>query len=461
MTSVKSEAPLAVLFVTTQFLPEVGGTEVVTHRDARALRARGVDARVATLRLRQAWPAAEELDGVPVRRVGGLFLRGKLRLRFGAQWIAESLLWWDLIRHRRTYDAVHLRYLCTLARPAVIASLLTRKPLLIRVGTAGTGDAVPVGDGQETALLAGTLDPALPFLKIPARSWAGGDVDSLKRAQKGAWLTLRLLRRRNVTFVALSTRIRSYLIENGLRPEQIVILPNGVDPHAYTAVANAVRDRFATSQPAPTIACVARYRYQKGLDVLLHAWQTVRSRVPGARLALIGGGALHAQLVAMADALGVRDSVDFVDLMSDVRPALARSDGFVLPSRYEGMPNALIEAMAAGLPCVATRVSGSEDLIVDGISGRLVPTNDPDALAAALIRVLADRAFARGIGEAARERIALTFNQRALMEQAIALYGRLTGKTAVAPASTYESDWATFDTSGGQNRVTSVSVSHQ
>lgn len=424
-----ASAPLAVLFVTTQFLPEVGGTEVVTHRDAQALRQRGVDARVATLRLRHEWPAAETLDGVPVRRIGGLFLRGKLRLRFGTQWLAEGLLWLDLIRHRRTYDVVHLRYLCTLARPAALAALLTRKPLLIRVGTAGTGDAVPVGDGQETTLLAGSLDPAAPFLKIPARSWAGGDVDSLKRAQRGAWLTLRLLRRRNVTFIALSTRIRTYLIENGFRPEQIVIHPNGVDPTAYAPIAANLRARALAPQTAPTIVCVARYRYQKGLDVLLHAWKAVHARMPEARLALVGGGALHAQLVAMAEALGIAASIEFRDLMRDVRPALAEADGFVLPSRYEGMPNALIEAMAAGLPCVATRVSGSEDLIEDGASGLLVPPNDPNQLATALLRVLTDRAAARAMGEAARERIVRSFNQRTLVEDTIALYTRLTGKT--------------------------------
>ena len=417
----------AVLFLTSQFLPRVGGAEVLTLREAAALRALGHHMRILTLRLERDWPADEEREGIPVHRTGGLFVSRKLRLRFGAQWLAELRIAHELVRSRASYDIIHLRQMSFLARPAALAALLLRKPVIAQIANAGPGKHAPVPAGAETTLYAGALDPKAPYLHIAAGSWGASDIDTLRRSQWLASLTLRLLRRRNVTFLSVSERTTAHLIEDGVRADQIVLLPTGIEPERYAAAFEQIEARAQQTAMArpPVVLCVARYRYEKGLDVLLHAWKRVLEQGIPARLVLAGGGQLHPQLAALIAALDLQDSVELAGTRDDVHVLLGEADAFVLPSRYEGLPNALLEAMAAGLPCIATRVSGNEDVIMDGECGLLVPPGDPDALAAALIRVLTRPAEARVLGRAARDRIIRFYDRRDLMRQLEALYARL------------------------------------
>lgn len=420
----------SVLFVTNQFLPRVGGAEVLTLREAVALRALGHHVRIVTLWLDRTWPEHEEREGVPVLRTGGLFMGTKLRLRLGAQWLAEIRLAYELLRHRSSYDIVHMRQVSFLARPIVLASILTRKPVLVQIANAGPGRHAPIPAGAKTTLYAGTLDPHAAYLEIPAGSWGASDIETLRRSQWLAGLTLRLLRYRTITFLSVSERTTTHLIENGLRADQIVLLPTGIETENYAEAFRHIESRSQSASTEPRIVvCVARYRYEKGLDVLLHAWSHVRAQGINARLVLVGGGHLEGQLAAMIADLGLQESVQLAGLHNDVHSLLAQSDMFVLPSRYEGLPNALLEAMAAGLPCVATRVSGSEDVIEDGVSGVLVPPGEPGPLAAALVRLLAQPEEARVLGRAARERVVRYYERRDLMAQLTQLYRRLTGRT--------------------------------
>src|SRR5262249_27942193 len=137
---------------------------------------------------------------------------------------------------------------------------------------------------------------------------------------------------------------------------------------------------------------------------------------------LVGGGRATAQLRSLASALNLESSVLFGEAVEDVRTAFAEADIFVLPSRTEGMPNVLVEAMASGLPCVATRVSGSEDLIIDGQCGYLTPPEQPEALAGALLALLKDPKRARALGVAAQRRVAEEFHDLRLAERLIDLY---------------------------------------
>jgi glycosyltransferase involved in cell wall biosynthesis len=209
-------------------------------------------------------------------------------------------------------------------------------------------------------------------------------------------------------------------------------VPNGIDPLEYAGAAAIQTCHPAAASREPlTIVCPARLSYQKGQDVLLRAWQTVQACVPAARLVLAGDGPLRQELEDLALDLGVAATVDFAGLVADMPALLAGASGFVLPSRYEGMSNALLEAMAAGQPCVATRVSGSEDVIVDGQSGLLVPSEDPEALASALVTVLADRARAHALGREARARVVAAFDSRHVMNALSQLYTSL-GRTSAA-----------------------------
>jgi glycosyltransferase involved in cell wall biosynthesis len=400
-------SPVSLLLLTDQFLPIVGGTEVTTLREAKALRLRGHQVRVLTLRHNPRWPRVEEMEGVPVQRIGGFFWRGRLRVRFGVTWLAEALVWLELVRTRHTYDVALVRQLGRLARPAALASLVTGKPLVVRIACASAPSRG--APRQARGLHRG-----------------GGDVDLLRRRQYLAPLTLQLLRAPRVRWLALSTRIREHLIDAGCSAGQITQLPNGIDTSAYLDVAA----RRAGRPPAApgdvlTVVCPARLSYQKGQDVLLKAWCTVRKRVPTARRVLAGDGPQRPQLELLAAELGIADAVEFAGLVGDLQALFAAAHGFVLPSRYEGMPNALLEAMAAGMPCVATRVSGSEDIIIENESGLLVSPEDPAALAGALVTILTDHERASSLGREARARVVRCFDQRRVLDESIRLYSSL------------------------------------
>jgi glycosyltransferase involved in cell wall biosynthesis len=425
---------VSILLVTEQFLPVVGGTEVTTLREAKALRERGLPVRVLTLRHNPRWPRAEEMEGVSVQRVGGFFWRGRLRVRFGLTWLAEALVWRELVRTRHTYDVTLVRQLGRLARPAALASLVTGKPLVVRIACASAPRGPRASDPRDPVASLDGESPLSSKARPRGLARGGGDVDTLRRLQYLAPLTLWLLRAQRVRWLALSTRTREYLIETGCSEQQIVQLPNGVDTTAYLEVAT----RRAQRPPAapgdiPTVVCPARLSYQKGQDVLLKAWRAVRERVPTAQLILAGDGPQRLQLELLAAELGIADAIEFAGVVGDLRALFAIADAFVLPSRYEGMSNALLEAMAAGMPCVATRVSGSEDIIVENESGLLVPPEDAEALASALVAILTERERANSLGREARARVVRWFDQRRVLDESIQLYSSLVSTCETSP----------------------------
>jgi len=158
---------------------------------------------------------------------------------------------------------------------------------------------------------------------------------------------------------------------------------------------------------APTIVTVGRLVEQKGLDVLLAAWAKVVEALPTWRLAIVGGGPLEGELKELARRLGIENSVDWIGHVSDPFPLLRGAEFFVLTSRFEGTPNALLEAMACGLPGVVSDASpgpceliGSDDIG----AGLIVPVEDAGATAEAIIRLARDGTLRHRLGLAARER---------------------------------------------------------
>ena len=174
------------------------------------------------------------------------------------------------------------------------------------------------------------------------------------------------------------------------------------------------------------VAYVGRIRPVKGVSVLVAAWPKVirgdAAQPLDARLLIAGDGAEREALAQSARDNGVGDTVEFLGEVSDVPGVLARADVYVQPSFQEGLPNAVLEAMAMGLPIVATRVSGNEDVVADGDNGLLVPPGDPDALAAAVRRLVADPALALRMGRRSREIVESRFSLTAVMNQLRAAY---------------------------------------
>lgn len=194
--------------------------------------------------------------------------------------------------------------------------------------------------------------------------------------------------------VANSPAAQGILEQEGVARESIAVLPNGLDPTA-----------FAERQPRTggrTLITVANLRPEKSHETLIAAAAMLVRDFPALRVRFVGSGPRRAELEALTAAQGLSAHVEFLGHRDDVPALLAEADLFVLPSRSEAFPNGVIEAMAAGLPVVASAVGGLLDLIDDGRTGRLVPPGRPDALAAAVRSLLEHPAQADAMGAAAR-----------------------------------------------------------
>ena len=202
----------------------------------------------------------------------------------------------------------------------------------------------------------------------------------------------RALKRRELDGADAVTAVSGAVAESlradyGLDPVRVKVVPNGADPPDEEAERPAMR-RYRESLGAgmlrPLWACVGRLERQKGQDVLLEALALLRQRGIDFVCAFAGDGSLRESLESRSDALGLGAHARFLGQLEDPAPLLAAADAVVLPSRWEGLPLVVLEALARGRPVVASAVGGIPEVIEDGIHGRLVPPDDAPALAAAL-----------------------------------------------------------------------------
>ena len=202
--------------------------------------------------------------------------------------------------------------------------------------------------------------------------------------------------------------------------DKIVVIPNA----AVTGIATerpVPRAELAREATAPIVLTVARLDAQKGIDHLLDA----AAMVPHASFAIAGDGADRAALEQRAASLGLDERVRFLGHRHDVPALLAASDLFVLPSLYEGLPLSVLEAMAAGVPVIATAVGGTDEVVRDGETGTLVPPADPSALAASITGTLANRERASRLALAARSLVAREHSVSAMVGSVSRLYETL------------------------------------
>jgi glycosyltransferase involved in cell wall biosynthesis len=197
-------------------------------------------------------------------------------------------------------------------------------------------------------------------------------------------------------------------------PDLTVVIPNAVDLEAVP--------RARLDGDPPQVVTVGRLAAPKDPLTLVHA--LARIDATPFRALVVGDGPDRASVEAEVRALGLQAVVELAGIRGDVAGLLASGDVFVLSSRSEGAPMSILEAMAAGLPVVATDVGGVGELVAHGVTGLLAPPGDPDALAAALERLLADPALRRTLGAAGRERARERFDLRAARQAHVALYTR-------------------------------------
>jgi glycosyltransferase involved in cell wall biosynthesis len=172
----------------------------------------------------------------------------------------------------------------------------------------------------------------------------------------------------------------------------------------------------------PLVGMVGRLSWKKGYPIALEAAALLRERIPGLRFDIVGDGEQRAELEQRARALGLDGTVRFLGQRRDVADLMRTFDCYVLSSVIEGMPNALLEAMALGRPVVTTSAGGSAEIVVDGSSGLVVPPNDARALADAVERVLRDPALARRLAEQGERRVREQFSLDAMLRSFDQLY---------------------------------------
>ena len=215
----------------------------------------------------------------------------------------------------------------------------------------------------------------------------------------------------------------------GVRPEQAVYIPNGArlpaalhDPESLPARKTALRKQLGFPDQTAVLGTVGRLYPQKGHRYLLEAFARVIREIPETCLLVIGDGPLRKRLEQQAAGLGLAGRVRFLGDRSDVPDLLPLLDVYVHPSLYEGMPNAVLEAMAAARTVIATHVDGTQELIVGGQTGWLVEPADPEALAERMAFALRHPEEARRMGLAAAERVKTRFSVHRMIAAYHALY---------------------------------------
>ena len=414
------------------FYPYVGGAETQTLAQCECLVERGYDVRVITFHHKHEWATQEIVEGVRVERVAGRFLgkrAGKSRLWQKAMYFfAILVMGWYVWRKRHSFDVLNVCQCSLHVLPIALACWLAHKPMTVLIIGTGRDEK-----GQNTAtpmLEAGPLDPEMPWLRLDrwlkdqGRTKVYGDLHSIEVASPLAMAATRFLLLKNrAIMIGLSTHTRTYLQAYRFDLPGTCIIPNGVDLSRYTKQDIALDNQ----QHLQTVVCVAKMRYEKGIDVLLQAWHLVHKEIPEAKLILVGNGPLQQPLEKLAEELGIRDSVDFAGLHSDVPAQLHRGAINILPSRWEGMPNALLEAMACGSASIATRVSGSEDIIQHGVNGLLVPAKDYVAMSKALLTLLGDPALVQRYSQAGRATIEQNYTLDAVVDRYLEVFYALSG----------------------------------
>jgi glycosyltransferase involved in cell wall biosynthesis len=259
--------------------------------------------------------------------------------------------------------------------------------------------------------------PDSTYVGVPV-GWLAGVPVVRTRNNIGHWLTPlhrglgRLLNRLTAATVANCEAARTALVEaERPRPESVIVLENGVDLERFEAIP-ALDERPA---PLTRVAALANLRRVKGLDVLIEAAARLVSSHPGVTFRVGGEGPERGALQRQLEGLGLVDSFRLYGSVADVPAFLAETDVAVLPSRAEGMSNAVLEYMAAGRAIVATDVGGNGRLLEHGVHGLLVPPDDPAALAGAIAALLSDRSWACRLGAAARQRARAQFSRAAMV----------------------------------------------
>jgi glycosyltransferase involved in cell wall biosynthesis len=244
------------------------------------------------------------------------------------------------------------------------------------------------------------------------------------------WRVKAVISRFSDCVVANAAAGANYAIERGGVPEsKVVIVPNGLDLEEFDRAAAAGWPPELASLPAgQRLIFVGRLVDHKNVPCLLRAMAELRRLQVPAQLCVVGDGPLRASLARLAADLGIQDNVHWLGERDDIPAILAGADCLLLSSHREGLSNAILEGMAAGLPVVATAVGGNVELVKDAETGWLVQDDDHMALAARAAALLADADLRRRLGAAARRRVAEQYSEAMMVARMAEIYHDVAGR---------------------------------
>ena len=396
-----------VLILTPYFHPIIGGVESNSERLARYLIAQQVPVQVLTKRIGRDLPDEEDRDGIAIHRIGPAGERSS----FGKWAMTPAIVRW-LRRHAASYGVV----CCVDYRATGVAALLARRV---------TGRPV-VFQAQTTGVLSG--DNADPLLRR-----AGiGATGAIARAVKAP---IRAVYAAADAFACISRDIETETMACGVPRDRVWYLPNAIDMQHFRPAEPGERERLRrdVGLPADRVIClfVGRLSLEKGVMDLLEAWRLLQ---PSAALLVMAGPDMtgHAWDAgapgrAFVAAHGLQDSVRFVGPLADVAPAIKAADLVVQPSHFEALGLSAIEALACGVPLVASAVGGLLDFVVDGDNGRLCPPENPRALAACIAPLLGDAGARARLAARARASVLREYDEQVVFGRMRELFDRLAG----------------------------------
>jgi glycosyltransferase involved in cell wall biosynthesis len=251
------------------------------------------------------------------------------------------------------------------------------------------------------------------------------------RRSEIAWFALRNFHDK---VIAVSAAVGNYAVSKGRVPlEKILVLYNGIDTRSFgrrnDIDRTVVRKALGIPAAAALVVTVAVLRREKGIQFLIEAWPDILESVPNAYYLIVGAGPYENQLKSLAATYNLTDRVLFAGTRSDIPEILGSSDLFVLPTLDDVLPTVLAEAMASGLPIVASRVGGVPEMIEPGKNGLLVAPANQTQLADACIRLLHTPDEALRLAQGGRDVAEARFNVRNQVQKLENIYQDLTGRT--------------------------------
>ena len=373
-----------IVMLVNEFTPVSGGAEKQAERLAAYFAARGNMVWVITRHF-PGLATSETMHGFHVIRPA-TWGPGKIRT---ITFVLGALTQLWLLRHQ--ISIIHAHMLFGPAFAAALAGKLLGKRVIVKLGSSG-----PTGEIQLSL-----------------------------RTARGR-LRLALLRQWADVMVALDRDMQAEALSAGFLPERIYRMVNGIDASSFMQTMSREDAKARLDKENKLLVLfVGRLVPEKSLPTLLKALHQAVKICSNLHLLLVGSGPDESTLKHLVDELKISEYVTFAGNQSDVKPYLSASDIFVLPSESEGMSNALMEGMAAGLPCIATPVGASPEMLDNGKYGMLAPVGDVDAWANALVELARDPIRRMELGKAAHQRIKSEYDFSVVGARYEALYQEL------------------------------------